>query len=198
MMNRAIAAGAAALLLLCAEHSRAQGFAEEDRDWGVAASSTLRRPPYTAPTPIEIPGARTVRTDELKRLLAAQAEAEKPLLLDVASGEGHVTLAGGWWWPGVGRGENFLDTIQGEVATRLADVTGGKKTRTLAFYCVNSQCWLSYNASLRAVALGYTRVLWYRGGVEAWRAAGLPLAQVGEPWAAAAPVASGSEAGKPR
>ena len=197
-MNRILATGAAALLLLYAAQSRAQGFAEEDRDWGVVPPTTLRRPPYAAPTPIEIPGARSVRTDELKRLLAAQAEAEKPLLFDVASGEGHVTLAGGLWWPGIGRGENFLDTIQGEVANRLKEVTGGKKTRLLVFYCVNSQCWLSYNASLRAVALGYTQVLWYRGGIQAWRAAGLSLGQVREPWAAAVPVAPASDAEKPR
>jgi PQQ-dependent catabolism-associated CXXCW motif protein len=48
----------------------------------------------------------------------------------------------------------------------------------LVFFCVNSQCWLSYNASLRAAALGYTNVYWYRGGIESWRAAGLPLARV--------------------
>ena len=198
MMNRIFVTGAAALLLLYAVHSQAQGFAEEERDWGMAPRKTLRRPPYAAPTPIKIPGARAVRTDELKRLLAAEPETERPLLFDVASGEGHVTLAGGLWWPGVGRGADFLDAIQDEVATRLEQVTGGKKTRPLAFYCVNSQCWLSYNASLRAVALGYTRVLWYRGGVEAWRAAGLPLGQVREPWVAAVPLESAGDAGKPR
>lgn len=188
----------AALFALLAGLSQAEGFADEDRDWGVVPPTTLRGPPYTAPTPTGIPGARSVRTDALRRLLVTEAEAEKPLLFDVASGEAHVTLPGGLWWPGVGRGASFLDTIQGEVATRLEQVTAGKKTRPLVFYCVNSQCWLSYNASLRAVALGYTRVLWYRGGVEAWRAAGLPLGQVREPWAAAVPVASASDAEKPR
>jgi len=93
---------------------------------------------------------------------------------------------------------NYLDVIQGEFATRLEQVTGGKKDKPLAFYCVSSQCWLSYNASLRAVALGYIRVLWYRGGVQAWRAAGLPLARVREPWAAAVPEAAATDAGKPR
>jgi PQQ-dependent catabolism-associated CXXCW motif protein len=199
MVYRMFATGAAALLLLYAAQSLAQGLADEERDWGVAPTTALKPAPYTAPTPIGIPGARSVRTDELRRLLAAdaQAEADKPLLFDVASGEGHMTLAGGLWWPGVGRGANFLDTIQGEVATRLEEVTGGKKTRPLVFFCVNSQCWLSYNASLRAVALGYTRVLWYRGGVEAWRAAGLPLAQVREPWTAAGALQSGPKAARP-
>lgn len=181
---------AAALMFCCTGQCRAQGFADEAKDWGVAPPSTLRRAPYSAPTPLEIPGARVVRTEELRRLAA---ETPKPLLIDVASGEGHTTLTGALWWPGVGRGSNFLDPIQADFAARLAQVSAGEKTSGLVFYCVNAQCWLSYNASLRAVALGYTRVLWYRGGVEAWRAAGLPLAQVREPWAAAVPAASDAE-----
>lgn len=188
---------AAALLLFHAAQPHAQGLADEERDWGVAPPTTLKRAPYTAPTPVAIPGARVVRTDELARLVA-DADPEKPLLIDVASGEEHSTLAGALWWPGVGRGSNFFDPVQGELAARLEQVTGGNRARTLAFYCVNPQCWLSYNASLRAVALGYTRVLWYRGGVEAWRAARLPLGQVREPWAAAAPAAPASDTEKPR
>jgi len=32
-------------------------------------------------------------------------------------------------------------------------------------------------AALRAVAAGYGKVYWYRGGIEAWTAAGLPTAR---------------------
>jgi PQQ-dependent catabolism-associated CXXCW motif protein len=183
------------LLSLPAALTLAQGLADEDRDWGVAPQSALRPSPYTAPTPLEVPGARLVRTDELRRFLGG---AGNPLLIDVASGEGHMTLAGALWWPGAGRGENFLDATQRDLAIRLAQATAGDKAAPLAFFCVNAQCWLSYNASLRAVALGYTRVLWYRGGLEAWRQAGLPLGRVREPWAAAGPLESGSEAGGAR
>ena len=38
---------------------------------------------------------------------------------------------------------------------------------------------MSYNASLRAINLGYTNVLWYRGGIEAWKQAGLPVQSSG-------------------
>lgn len=34
------------------------------------------------------------------------------------------------------------------------------------------------NLALRLVAMGYTRVYWYRGGREAWKAAGLPEADL--------------------
>jgi len=154
----------------------AQGYADEERDWGVAPSQSLRRPPYTAPTPREIPGARVLRTSELKEILAG---ADRPLLIDVASGEGRVTIEGALWLAGAGRGANFIDPLQAELAQRLAELTAGDKGKPLVWFCVNPQCWLSYNAALRAVALGYSRVYWYRGGVEAWRAAGLPLARTG-------------------
>lgn len=176
---------AVAVFALHAADSQAQAFADEDRDWGVAPSTALRRAPYTAPTPLGVPGGRVLRTAELKSLLAGAA---RPLLVDVASGEGHVTLAGALWWPGIGRGANFVDAIQGELAARLERATAADRAKPLVFFCVSSQCWLSYNASLRAVALGYSRVLWYRGGVDAWRAAGLPLERVREPQAAAVPL----------
>jgi lipoprotein NlpI len=38
----------------------------------------------------------------------------------------------------------------------------------LIFFCAGSRCWHSYNACLRAINLGYTRVYWYRGGLWAW------------------------------
>lgn len=169
----------AAVLLQCAG---AFAFAEEERDWGVAPTREIRQPPYTAPTPVEIPGARWVRTEELKTMLVRKP---LPLLIDVASGEGHFTLKDALWMPGAGRGGHYLDPVQAGLAERLAELTSGDKSRPIVFFCVNAQCWLSYNASLRAVALGYTRVHWYRGGVEAWRAAGLPLERVRRPIVAA-------------
>ena len=48
---------------------------------------------------------------------------------------------------------------------------------TLVFLCASARCWLSYNAALRAVRLGYADVRWYRGGIEAWGAGGGALAE---------------------
>ena len=53
----------------------------------------------------------------------------------------------------------------------LQQVTGGDKAKPMLFYCQNTQCWMSYNAALRAIAMGHTRVFWYRGGIEAWQQA---------------------------
>jgi PQQ-dependent catabolism-associated CXXCW motif protein len=46
--------------------------------------------------------------------------------------------------------------------------------QAVVFYCANSECWLSVNAAMRARQLGYTQVIWYRGGINAWMQAGLP------------------------
>ena len=55
----------------------------------------------------------------------------------------------------------------------------GKSTRAedraklLLFYCLRD-CWMSWNAAKRAIALGYT-VAWYPDGTDGWQDAGLPL-----------------------
>ena len=152
----------------------ANGYADESRDWGIAPTHRLRQPPYHAPTPLQIPGAEVVHTRQLQTMLVGPVA---PILIDVLSDGGHATLAGAVWLSGAGRGTNFLDPAQSVLTQLLAQLTRGDKARPLVFFCVDSQCWLSYNAALRAVVAGYSRVYWYRGGIEAWTAAGLPLAK---------------------
>ena len=47
-------------------------------------------------------------------------------------------------------------------------------TPSIVFFCLSAKCWLSHNAALRAIALGYENVHWYRGGIKAWKKARLP------------------------
>ena len=165
-----ILAGAVQAQPAPAEH----GYADEDRDWGIAPTNRLRQQPYHGPTPRQIPGAQVVQTRQLQAMLIGQ---ESPILIDVLSEDGHVTLAGAVWLSGAGRGANFLDPVQSMLPRLLAQLAGGDTARPMVFFCANSQCWLSYNAALRAVAAGYSNVYWYRGGIEAWTAAGLPSAR---------------------
>jgi PQQ-dependent catabolism-associated CXXCW motif protein len=67
--------------------------------------------------------------------------------------------------------------VQSVLTQLLAKLTGGDKARALVFICASSQCWLSYNAALRAAAAGYEKIYWYRGGIAAWMAAGLPTSK---------------------
>jgi PQQ-dependent catabolism-associated CXXCW motif protein len=164
------------LILVWPVAAPAQGHGDEERDWGISPSTVLRRPPYTAPTPREIPGASVAGTAQLQAMLASK---EPPLLVDVLSSDGHLSIPGALWISGAGRGSNFFDPLQAAYGDALAKITQGNKDRAMVFFCASVQCWLSYNAALRASVLGYTRVFWYRGGIESWRAAGNTLEPLG-------------------
>ncbi len=160
----------AVALLLAAGAAAAQ--APEAEDLGVPPTRELRLDAHSAPTPLEIPGARIIFTAELRRLMQATA-AERPLVFDVLGADNeHVTLPGAIWLPGAGRGASFDDGVQARLARLLEVATQGERGKTLVFFCASTRCWLSYNTALRAVRLGYTDVRWYRGGIEAWGASG--------------------------
>lgn len=154
-------------LLLLAPASQA----DEAADFGVPPQAELRQRDFHAPTPLSVPGARTVSTAELRQRLQAPSS-ERPLLIDVLGGSGHSSLPGAIWLSGAGRGGSFDDAIQARLAQALRMLTRGDTSREIVFFCLSSQCWLSYNAVLRALRLGYRNVLWYRGGIEAWGASG--------------------------
>jgi PQQ-dependent catabolism-associated CXXCW motif protein len=103
-------------------------------------------------------------------------------LFDVLGGDVHQSLPGAIWLPGAGRGQSFTDTIQARFAQALEAAAKGDRKRVLVFFCQGPECWLSYNAALRAVRLGYETVYWYRGGIEAWIAAGGDLAPMKLTW----------------
>jgi quinoprotein dehydrogenase-associated probable ABC transporter substrate-binding protein/PQQ-dependent catabolism-associated CXXCW motif protein len=149
----------------------------------------FRMAEYRAPVPATLHGATTVTTSELQALLAEEA----PVLIDVlpaprppADRAGariwrdapRANIPGSVWLPNVGYGE-----LAAEFATwfetSLARLSGGDRARRLVFYC-QAECWMSWNAAKRALALGYQNVVWYPEGTDGWAAAGLPL-QTGKP-----------------
>src|ERR1035437_391568 len=98
------------------------GYADEDRDWGIAPTNRLRQQPYHGPTPLQIPGAQVVQTRQLQAMLAGPGS---PILIDVLSDEGHVTLARAVWLSGAGRGANFLDPVQSMLTQLLGQLAAG-------------------------------------------------------------------------
>lgn len=155
-------------------------YAEEAADFHVSPVSRLRTEQLRAETPLAVPGVRTITTRALQTLLRTTPNV---VLLDVLGGSGHDTVPGALWLKGAGLGGSLNDSVQSRLAARLRSATGGDPTRAIVTFCRDSRCWLSYNTALRAVALGYTNVHWYRGGHEAWVAAGLPTERaVPESW----------------
>lgn len=168
------------MALACLPSPVAAQILPEDHDWLVPPTAQLRQPPYSGPTPLTIPGGLRITTAKLRSMLESLP---LPVLIDVASGSEHLTLQGAYWLPGAGHGLNFIDEVQASLSRFLEQVTEGNRNRPLIFFCVNLECWLSYNAALRAVSAGYTAVYWYRGGLAAWRSEGLQLVPMQQPGA---------------
>lgn len=141
--------------------------ADENADFGVPSDDKLHDN-LSGPTPMTAPGATTIRTAELERFLAD----EKPVLIDPMA----------YWWgrslPGAVALENAGSSFAGERLDRLRrkvrELTNADFNKPILALGWNSERFDGWNLALRLVALGYTRVYWYRGGREAWEANGLP------------------------
>ena len=153
---------------------------------GAHAQTTLFSPDgyridlYRSPTPAQLQGATIVDTPTLQSLLEQNP---RPVLIDVyrrqwlqgrfIEDQPHENLPGSHWLANTGDGD-LSPEWQGYFVRHLYTFTDGDLTRPLVFYC-RSDCWLGWNATRRAHALGYKRLYWYRDGVDGWEQAGLPL-----------------------
>jgi PQQ-dependent catabolism-associated CXXCW motif protein len=126
-------------------------------------------------TPSHIDGIRTVGTQELALLLKGP---QPPVVIDVWGGAdevipGSVALIAG----GSAYDESAQDAAFAVRFAGLLKVLSPDPVTPVVFYCMSRDCWLSVNAAMRARKLGYTDVVWYRGGWASWKAAGLPVAK---------------------
>jgi len=139
---------------------------------------------YRSPTPATLRGAAAIGTQQAEQLWRSHGAAFVDVLPRPPRPK---TLPEGTLWHDKPRG-NIPDSIwlpdtgYGELAPSMADyfarglekASGGDRTRLLVFYCL-ADCWMSWNAARRALALGYVNVAWYRDGTDGWLAAGLPI-----------------------
>lgn len=178
-----------------------KSYADEDKDFGLPPVSSLYPVNYHGPTPTTLAGGTLISTYQLHKLLttepapaakpakadkkakkdnkakaakAAPAAPAKPILINVLWGDTTELIPGSIWLSKASSGGRMMDETETRLGEHLKTLTGGDLHRPLVFYCVGVNCWLSYNAALRAVNLGYRNVIWYRGGLQAWYAAGLP------------------------
>ncbi len=123
-------------------------------------------------TPPSIPGGTTISTKQLKDLILTEPGLS---IIDVRQGQQLASIPGAVLLPGAGLQETHNRDLQ------FAEILAGavpNKEAPLVFFCLSYECWLSYNAALRAIRLGYLKVYWYRGGIDAWKAAKLPVVRV--------------------
>ena len=150
-------------------------YADELTDFGVPPQTVLQTEDRIGTaTPDSIPGGDTVTTTELASVLSRQPRPEL-VLIDALAGPAHSTIPGALSVPDAGDAGSLNDSTERDLASYYRSLTDNDLTTVLVFFCQGAHCWESYNASLRAINMGYTNVYWYRGGLSAWQAAGLPL-----------------------
>jgi rhodanese-related sulfurtransferase len=140
----------------------------ERAEMGVRPKSQLHTGPMHGPTPTSIPGGQVITT---KGLVTFVQQRMGPVF-DVLGGP--QMLPGALAVVPAAQPGSFQDENQQRFGAYLRQLTRGRTDVPLVFYCQGPQCWMSYNAALRAINLGYQNVLWYRGGIEAWQRAGQP------------------------
>ena len=121
-------------------------------------------------------GIKVYATQELALALKS---AQPPLVVDVWAAVNEaipsaVTLLAG----GLAFDDAPGDAVYEGRFSGLLKALSPDPAKPIVFYCQSRDCWLSVNASLRAKKLGYSQVGWYRGGMESWKAASLPVGQV--------------------
>ncbi len=134
---------------------------------------------YRSPTPASAEGATTVSTPELQTLMAQEPDL---VIIDVINLEyrhgrflqdkPHLAVPGAHWLPNTGQGDLNAAWLS-YLLDNVRALTGGDQDRAVAVLC-KSDCWLSWNATRRLAADGYTRLFWYKDGIDSWQNAGLP------------------------
>ncbi|WP_374568130.1 rhodanese-like domain-containing protein [Ideonella sp.] len=120
-------------------------------------------------TPTQLPGATVVTAAEVDQLLAKGA-----IVVDTRNEREYESkhIPGALFIP---YHENSLKDVVYEVsADDFSGVARLDANKPTIFHCNGPECWKSYKASRAALAKGFTKVYWFRGGLPAWEAAGFP------------------------
>jgi DNA-binding winged helix-turn-helix (wHTH) protein/TolB-like protein len=145
--------------------------AEEDFDPGLPADDVLRTE-YEAPTPFGTPGVRTIRTQDLVDLVR-----QRPVLVLDTDRDG-ASIPGAIGLEGAGIGGSVTDAYQDRLRQVLRTLSEVSRAAPMVTVGWNAERFQGRNLALRLAAMGYTEVYWYRGGREAWMAAGHEVAPV--------------------
>jgi PQQ-dependent catabolism-associated CXXCW motif protein len=148
---------------------------------------TYRTEDYRARTPATLRGARVVTTSEAEAIwrrgeasfLDVLPRAPRPANLPPGTlwrDLPRLDIPGSVWLPDTGYGA-LAPATEEYLRTGLREMTAGDRTKLVVVYCLRD-CWMSWNAAKRALAMGYTNIAWYRDGTDGWQEAGLPLAEV--------------------
>jgi PQQ-dependent catabolism-associated CXXCW motif protein len=174
---------AALLLLLAMAPARGAGSAPPE-------PQGYRLDDYRTPAPETVDGKPRLATEEAHRIWQARAAAFIDVLPASRRPDGlpagaiwaprpRLDIPGSIWLPDVGRG-SLSPVLEVWFRANLERITSGDKAAPLIFYCL-ADCWMSWNATKRALSWGYSAAQWYEEGTDGWEVAGFPLAATSPP-----------------
>lgn len=168
-------ASAQATALLSQLQTPAPALIQAERDEpGASTPSKLRRGQgevLKGMTPKSLAGIQRWDTGTLAQALG---HAERPVVIDAANWGPVIPGALSLINSGLAFEDDKLERPYAERFEQLLRAAAPDLNKPVVFYCSHSESWLSVNAAMRARQLGYTQVIWYRGGFTAWTQAGLP------------------------
>lgn len=148
-------------------------FANEEYDGGYAIADKPQAEDMNNVAPQALSGVKTLDTQALAIVLS---ENDAPNLINIASIDdvipGSTTLLFG----GFAYAEPEKETAYEARFSGLLKQLSPDVDKPIVFYS-RGRTWHGANAALRAVKVGYKNVGWYRGGLDSWKAANLPLAK---------------------
>jgi PQQ-dependent catabolism-associated CXXCW motif protein len=170
---------------MCAPAVQAADMSEKQPT--VPEPSSYRMDDYRAPVPASIKGAKTITADEARALwlkgdaafVDVYPHPPKPANLPTGTiwrDPTHFSIENATWLANVGFGVLSKDT-EAYFKSHLEALTGGDKAKPVVFFCLRN-CWMSWNAAKRAVSYGYSDVMWFSEGFDAWQEIGQPIAQL--------------------
>lgn len=107
-------------------------------------------------------------------LVQALRQKERPVVIDAAAFGPMIPGALNLIHSGLAFEDAAQESAYAERFRHMLQAAAPHLNQAVVFYCASSECWLSVNAAMRARQMGYTQVIWYRGGIQAWVQAGLP------------------------
>lgn len=148
-------------------------YANEEYGGSFVSATALRAQAMSDMTPSKLEGIDVLATQELVRRMLSD---KPPVLVDVLGSYDTIPQSVVLLFAGIALDNADLDEALGNRIADLLALLAPDPHAPVVFFCTGRNCWHSVNAALRAKKFGYTRVGWYRGGIESWKAAGLPTA----------------------
>jgi PQQ-dependent catabolism-associated CXXCW motif protein len=150
----------------------------------VSEPDDYRADNFRSPTPATLKGARVVTTAEAEEIWKGGAAIfidvlpQPPRPKNLPAGtiwheRPRLNIPGSTWLPDTGYGA-LAAPMEDYLRANRARLTGGDQGKMLVIYCLRD-CWMSWNAAKRAMAMGYRNVVWYPDGTDGWEDALLTL-----------------------